>query len=199
MGSSQGKERQVGGLNGLKFLLKKTARFLRKREICYMFLGGHSFFLGGERSVKKHLDVLLCLGSREYGSLGMYSELGFQPLVPDAANYVMETSILPVLDAESGFEIDFVFSNTIYTQHATSRACVEFSDDVPIRICSPEDLVIHKFIAGDATSIEEANRVLICHAEIDRDYILRWLRTFGYEFPIQDKALCEEDVTNVAT
>jgi hypothetical protein len=48
-----------------------------------------------------------------------------------------------------------------------------------VRFASPEDLVIHKVVAGRPRDIEDVRSVLLKNLQVDVTYIRRWLGELG--------------------
>jgi hypothetical protein len=49
---------------------------------------------------------------------------------------------------------------------------------VNVRFASPEDVLIHKIVAGRPRDIEDARAILAKSPPLDRSYLLRWLQEF---------------------
>lgn len=48
-----------------------------------------------------------------------------------------------------------------------------------MRFASPEDLVIHKMVAGRARDLEDVRGVLLKNPTLDSQYVEHWLREFN--------------------
>ncbi len=49
---------------------------------------------------------------------------------------------------------------------------------VNVHFASAEDVLIHKIVAGRPRDIEDARAILVKSRQLDRPYILKWLREF---------------------
>lgn len=105
-------------------------------------------------------------------------ECGLRVRVPDPDRFVRETLVLPCEDPESAIRVDLVFSFSPYEQQAIGRARRSDIDGRPVRFALPEDLVIHKLVAGRPRDHEDVKTVLAKNPVLDLAYIRAWLRQF---------------------
>jgi hypothetical protein len=100
--------------------------------------------------------------------------------VKDPKEFVLRTRVLPSV-ASNGCEIDFSFALPGYEELMLERAVIfEPRKGVKINICSAEDLIIHKAVAGRAIDLLDIQGVIERQAEnMDLKYIRQWLKNFS--------------------
>ena len=87
--------------------------------------------------------------------------------------------VLPCEDTGSGVRLDFIFSHSSYEHQAMARATRLKVGQAEARFASPEDLVIHKLVAGRPRDIEDVRSVLLKNPQVDVAYIRSWLGELG--------------------
>lgn len=92
-------------------------------------------------------------------------------------DFVRQTWVLPTLHETSGLRVDFVFSWTPYERQALKRVRRVFIENYPVRFASPEDVIIHKMLAGRPRDLEDV-RGILRKQKVDIDYICSWLQAF---------------------
>jgi predicted nucleotidyltransferase len=86
--------------------------------------------------------------------------------------------VLPCRDPDSDIRLDLVLSHSRYEQEALARARTVETGGAAVRFASPEDLVVHKIVAGRPRDLEDVRSVLLKNPDIDRGLILRCLAEF---------------------
>ena len=130
----------------------------------------------GEPRLTKNIDIIMDVGRDELGRvLEVLKKAGLETIVPDPEDFVEKTMVLPSRDKDSGFRVDLIFSDSAYEKEAFARSKKLKVGDTHVSFISPEDLVIHKVIAGRPRDIEDAKSVLINNPSLDREYIRGWL------------------------
>lgn len=163
----------------LEKLLENIAKALDAYRIQYMIIGGQAVLLYGEPRLTKDIDITLGVGPDLLETLKLIiKDLGLKILVRDTEDFVRRTLVLPTLDEESGFRVDFIFSFSPYERQAMQRVKTVEMGGAKVRFASVEDLIIHKVIAGRPRDIEDAKNVLLKNPNIDKEYILKWLKEF---------------------
>ena len=91
-----------------------------------------------------------------------------------------------------GTRLDLLLAETPYDAPAVGRGReVDLEPGLPVRLCSPEDLVIYKLISTRPRDGEDARGVIRRQgAKLDDDYVLHWLRRF--EQALDDSTLVAE-------
>ncbi len=102
-----------------------------------------------------------------------------KPLPENISNFVDQTNVLPCCDLDSNIRIDFIFSFSEYEMQAIKRANVVKVNEIEIKIAAFDDIIIHKLFANRPRDIEDLRVLLkIKKNEFDKEYILKWLKTF---------------------
>lgn len=159
-------------------ILERLAGALDRARIPYMIVGGQAVLLYGEPRLTKDIDVTLGVDvDRLADTESIARDLYLTPLV-DPADFVPKTSVLPCLDSPSGIRIDFIFSFSPYEKEALGRARPVKVGATEVRFASPEDLVIHKIVAGRPRDLEDVKGILAKNPGIDEQYVRRWLEEF---------------------
>lgn len=95
---------------------------------------------------------------------------GWGALPPDPADFVARHLFLPCEDPATGIRLDLIFGLTPFEQTTTERAQPIVIAGVPVRFATPEDLIVHKLVAGRPRDIENAASVAL------RLWTARWRR-----------------------
>jgi hypothetical protein len=121
-------------------LLADLTRALRDRHVGFMLIGGQAVLLHGAPRLTDDIDLTLGLGPDRLDVIeGVARALALEPLVADAATFVRETFVDPARHPESGFRLDFIFSNTPYEQQAIARAVIVVMAGERVPFASAED------------------------------------------------------------
>ena len=162
-------------------LLARLARALDDVRIRYMVIGGQAVMLYGEPRLTKDIDITLGVSVDSLAKvLQMARAAGLKPLV-DPQAFTVETMVLPCRDPATTIRVDLVFSQSAYEDAALGRARTVVTDGHPVRFASPEDLVIHKVIAGRPRDLEDVRSIVDKQPALDRRLVEATLREFEAE------------------
>jgi len=160
-------------------LLGRIARELDQRAIPYMVIGGQAVLVYAEPRFTRDIDITLGVGpDRLDDILGLALDCGWKALVDPARPFVEKHMVLPC-EEPSGIRIDLIFSFSPYEAQALERVRRIEMDGQNVRFASPEDLVVHKVIAGRARDLEDVASVLRMNPGSDLAYIRHWLGVFS--------------------
>lgn len=69
-------------------------------------------------------------------------------------------------------DVDMVFAQLPYEKKAIDRAAIRRIHGVPVRICRPEDLIIHKIISERTQDLKDVEGIIQQQADqLDRQYL----------------------------
>jgi hypothetical protein len=72
---------------------------------------------------------------------------------------------------------DLLIAGTDYQQEALLRAREEtLLNEQPVRVLTPEDVIVHKLIAGRSQDIADIEAILSAGVPLDENYIERWVQ-----------------------
>ncbi|HUW63694.1 MAG TPA: hypothetical protein VMW83_03190, partial [Spirochaetia bacterium] len=98
-------------------------------------------------------------------------ERSFRVLPRDPVSFVKETHVLPLI-AGDGTPIDLMFARLPYEEAAIGRAVFVPFEGTNVKVCTAEDLVIHKVISERAIDREDVKGIIATRgASLDRDYL----------------------------
>ena len=133
----------------------------------------------GEPRLTRDIDVTLGVDVSNLDDIRkIVSALSLETPVEVSESFVRETMVLPVFEKKSGVRVDFIFSNSIYERQAIPRAKPIRVANTAVLFASPEDLIIHKMVAGRPRDIEDVRSVLIKNSKLKVAYIRKWLVEF---------------------
>ncbi len=165
-----------------------------------MIIGGQAVLLYGEPRLTKDIDITLGIGVTELNRLkAVLPRMGLEVLIKDEVQFVERTMGLPTRERQSGIRVDLIFSFSPYEMEAIGRARGIRLGRAEVNFASPEDVIIHKVIAGRPRDMEDVKTILLKNPELDSDYILKWLdefdRSFGETFRDQFEQTCKESMS----
>ena len=163
----------------LKKLIEKIAKEFQKNKIDYMIIGGQAVLIYGEPRLTKDIDITIGANIDKYRDiLNIVQNLNLKILPKDPYKFVKDTMVLPLLDEETGFRIDLIFSSSEYEKEALKRVKKIKIGDTYVNYVSVEDLIIYKIISGRERDLEDLKTILIKNKKINEKYILKWLKEF---------------------
>jgi len=161
-------------------LICSVSAALQKRSIPYMLIGGQAVLLYGEPRLTRDIDITLGVDVDKMKNIvSLVGELDLKILPDNIETFVRETMVLPVVHAETGIRIDFIFSFSPYERQAIGRARSVRLLDQDVCFAAPEDVIIHKIFAGRPRDLEDVTGILVRMPDIEISYIRKWLHDFS--------------------
>lgn len=162
-----------------KKLLEKLAHQLDQQKIPYMIIGGQAVLLYGEPRLTRDIDITLGVGlDRLSDILNFCRKLKLKVLV-DAKKFTRETLVLPCEDSGTGIRVDLIFSYSDYENAAIKRVRRVRLGKTRVNFAAPEDLIVHKMIAGRPRDIEDVEGIVLKCSDLDLRYLRKWLAEFS--------------------
>lgn len=161
-------------------IICSISRALENYNIPYMLIGGQAVLLYGEPRLTRDIDITLGADIDKLKDITSIAvDLALKILPENVETFVRQTLVLPVIHEETGIRIDFIFSFSPYEKQAIDRARKIRLLDRDVHFAAPEDVVIHKIVAGRPRDLEDVRGILLKNPDIDIDYIRLWLNEFS--------------------
>ncbi len=151
--------------------LATAARFLEAEGIPYMVIGGVANLIWGLPRTTLDVDITVWVEEVRLATTIERVARTFRILPEDPLGFVRTTRVLP-LETKEGVRVELVFGQLPYEQQAIQRARPHELAGVPIRVCSPEDLVVHKILADRPQDREDIRGIIRrLGVRLDRAYL----------------------------
>lgn len=159
-------------------LLARIAAAFDSRALPYMVIGGQAVLLYGEPRLTRDIDITLGVDIDALPAvLEAARSAGLDPLV-DPDEFVARTMVLPCVDPVSGIRVDLVFSFTPYESEAIGRSRAVEIGGRPVKYAGPEDLIVHKMLAGRPRDLEDVRSIVLRQPTLDRQLVRSLLTDF---------------------
>jgi hypothetical protein len=160
-------------------LLGKIAQILAKVPVPYMVIGGQAVLVYGEPRMTRDIDITLDADIDIIENiLQAIQGTSFRPLPEDVRAFAKSTRVLPIQDDQTKIRVDLIFSFSPYEHVAIQRSRPLDINGILVNFASPEDLVIHKLVAGRPRDIEDAKSIVLRQTQLDAEYVEKWLKEF---------------------
>lgn len=140
----------------LEKALATLVQRLAARGLDYMVIGGFANLHWGEPRTTLDLDVTVVASDADL--VDAAGEIG-TVLVPDPADFLDRSRVLPIRLAD-GTRVDLVAASLSFELDAVARAHTLDIEGVAVRVCSPEDLIIHKVVSERPRDQEDVAGIL---------------------------------------
>lgn len=155
-------------------------KFFTRAKIPYSIIGGIAVQHWGEPRFTRDVDVTVIIpaGQEEAVLRRLFSV--FRPRINDALDFALKHRVC-LLQSSDGYDIDISLGLPGYEDHLLSRS-VDYAvgGGRLIKICSPEDLIIHKAVAGRAQDLSDIEGIIVRQGKtLDRRYVMAWLKEFA--------------------
>jgi len=160
-------------------------RFLTQHKIPYAIIGGTALPRWGEPRFTTDVDLTVVTSLEE--GVAPFVRLmltRFESREPDALAFARQNRVLK-LRAANQCDIDISLGLPGYEAKMLERAVdYELGKGKTVRVCSAEDLIILKSVAGRPKDLIDAQGVILRqHGKLDAAYIRKWLTQFDEVLP----------------
>jgi len=136
--------------------------FFKKRRWKFCFIGGIALLRWGEPRFTRDVDVSLLSGfGREDQFIAPILSSGYRGRIPDAARFARRNRVL-LLDSPQGIPIDIALAGLPFEALVVQRASLyKFEPGCSLRICSAEDLMVHKLFAFRTRDVADVETIIV--------------------------------------
>ena len=146
-------------MSELAAALHQVASELDEAEIPYMVIGGLANLVWGDPRTTRDVDVTADISQvGTEGILEVAGRLG-RPLADDPRDIAERGRLVP-LRTDSGVRVDLVLAALPFEMEAIRRAREIEVEGVPVRVCTPEDLIVMKSVSRRPRDHEDVIGVL---------------------------------------
>lgn len=156
--------------------VKQVQEFLEREGWSFMVVCGLAVAVWGRVRATLDVDISVAVHPNERQRLVERTRLYFTPVPDDPEKFIARTNILPMVTA-SGIPVDLICAWTDMEEEAIRRArSVEVEPGFTMRVATPEDLLLMKFISERPRDREDVEGILLrSGADMDHDYVRKWL------------------------
>ena len=154
--------------------------FLIQRDVPYVIIGGLAVRQWGEPRFTQDVDVTAVFPLDDPVSLLQELAAHFSPRLPDAVDFARRHRVL-LVRASNGVPLDISLGLPGYEEEVMARAVDwELEPGKVVCLCSAEDLVIHKAVAGRPQDLRDIEGIIYRQGTaLDVTIIRRWLGAFA--------------------
>lgn len=167
-------------MNKFEDALKDVQDFLKKQGVPYMIIGGIGNLVWGEPRLTVDIDITIHISHAKERDFIAKTGARFRILVDNPEDFAKKTKVLPI-EITEGIKGDIIFAGLDYERMAIGRAVeVEISKNNRVRVCTAEDLIIHKALSEREKDWQDIEGILLRRgALLDKKYLDKWLHEFA--------------------
>lgn len=152
----------------------------------FCFIGGLANLQWGEPRLTRDLDLTVLTGWGHEATAIDNILSKIEPRMQDARAFALENRVL-LLKSRSGIPVDLAMGALPFEESAIKRAKNISFAGIPLRVCSPEDLVVMKAFANRPLDWSDIEGVLLRQkGKLDKAYMLEQLANLAPAKPDTD-------------
>ena len=156
--------------------LRAAVRFLEERSFAYAIIGGVALPFWGLVRATRDIDIKVLVVDTDYDSVRSALRAAF----PQRARLHAPENPLIVSVVIEGITVDYLLTLPGYEEYIIRRAVQRDLGRWAAWICSAEDLIIQKVVAGRPKDwLDVENVLLVQRGQLDERYIEEWLGQFA--------------------
>lgn len=154
--------------------------FFNEHQIPYFIMGGIAVQFWGEPRFTRDLDITIVVEPGEEVEIINAILACFPPRIENAKEFAVKYRVI-LVTVPGLCDVDISLGFPGYEMEAAKRAIdYDIGNGRFVRLCSAEDLIIHKIVAHRPQDITDVEGVLIRQRnQLDFTYIQRWLKEFA--------------------
>ncbi|MBI4229726.1 MAG: hypothetical protein HY608_02710 [Planctomycetes bacterium] len=166
-------------------LLEKLVGILDREQIPYLVMGGIAVRFWGLPRPTYDLDLTLSIPPGQVPAFCRRLEAeGFTVPEVHARGFVDTLAGMRKIgvlhhDGTREIRVDLFLVTTPYQEAAFGRRLRKRLDGMEAWIPTPEDLILHKLIAGRDRDLADISDVLVLNPDVDRTYLEKWAQALG--------------------
>lgn len=155
-------------------------QFLTDHGIPYVIIRGLAVQYWGRPRLTVHVDLTVLAPPEGIADFVQMIVERFDSRVPDPVSFVRQARMI-LVRASNGCEVDISLALPGYEDELMQRAVEwQLEPGKRVSLCSAEDLIIHKAVAGRPQDLADIEGVVYRQGDaLDVGYIRRWLREFA--------------------
>ncbi len=162
--------------NPIKLALHKATTFLEQNGYRYAIIGGIANQVWGQARFTYDIDLKVLVPDTDYAKVRKAILTHF----PTLARPELPANSLIVAVKIDNIIVDFLLAVPGYEDYIIERAVHHFMGETAFWVCTAEDLIIQKAIAGRAKDWQDIEGILIeQQKQLDQVYLEDWLSQFA--------------------
>jgi predicted nucleotidyltransferase len=150
--------------------------FLENQKIQYAVIGGIANQIWGQARFTYDIDIKVLVPDSDYKRLRMTLTKAFS----ESGRPDLPTNPLIVSVKVGEIIVDFLLSTPGYEEQLVKRAIHYKFEDLSLWICTAEDLIIQKAVAGRAKDWQDIEGIVIEQkTKLNQNYLEDWLSQFA--------------------
>lgn len=162
--------------NPFKQALREVVSFLESYQLKYVVIGGIANQIWGQARFTYDIDLKLLVPDLDYDNLKKKLKTAFP--VPGRPEIPENPLIVSV--KINGIIVDFLLATPGFEEQSLQRAVQGKVNDLSIWVCTAEDLIIQKAIAGRPKDWQDIEGIIIEQfGKLDKNFLDDWLKQFA--------------------
>ena len=154
--------------------------FLTELNVSYAIIGGMAVQQWGEPRFTQDIDLTVQSPLEDLEDFISKLIQQFAPRLDDSLAFAQQNRVV-LVSASNGYPLDISLGLPGYEDEVLERSvAVDLEPGKSVKICSAEDLIIYKAVAGRAQDVRDIEGIVYRQgASLDAGYIRKWLKEFS--------------------
>ena len=156
-------------------------KFFTRERIQYAIIGGIAVQWWGEPRFTRDIDVTILVDADKEKKVLQKILSHFSPRLTQALDFALKNRVCLVKNKQ-GVDIDISLGVPGYEDECMERVIlVPIQKKSAVKICSAEDLIIHKALAGRPQDVADIESIILRQGKkLDVHLIRKWLKEFAF-------------------
>jgi len=158
-------------MNGLEAAVLEIAEYLDTHRVPYMVIGGFANLHWGRPRLTEDIDVTVQVPEESWPDFIAHLGERFRARPGNPLEFARQTRVLPLMTT-SGVRVDLIFAGLAYEDAAIHRAIELPLGAKKVRLCTAEDLILHKLTSDRQRDLDDVEGVIVRQGDkLDRRYL----------------------------
>ena len=165
--------------------LNEFARLFDSLSVEYAVMGGIAVRAHGIPRPTQDVDFTAAIPRERLRELfDAASRLGYSIPEEFASGLVDQVAGMPLVRVRRyaegrGIDVDVFLAESPFQRQLLARARLEQIDDTPLRVVTPEDLILLKLLARRPRDLADVGDILFTQGQLDEAYLRQWAKELG--------------------